>query len=72
MPARPADGTGESAAEAEVGEARWSRGGRRQLAASRGRRGQFLLAERSRRGTILLISLGGRQKRSSILSRNDH
>lgn len=59
---RPADGNSESATEAEVGEARRSQGGCRQLAASRGRWGQFLLAEGSRWGMILIILLGGRQK----------
>lgn len=59
---RPADGNSESATEAEVGEARQSRGGRRQLAASGAIQGQCLLAEGSRWGMILLILLGGRQK----------
>lgn len=68
--ARPTDINSESATEAEVGEAGESWSGHRQLAASRHRRGQFLLAEGSKQGMILLILLGGRQKWSSVLSRN--
>lgn len=59
---RPTNGNSESATEAEVGEARWSRGGCRQLAASGVIWGQFLLAVGIRGGTILLTLLGGRQK----------
>lgn len=58
---RHTDGNNESVAGAEVGEARWSQGGCRQLAASWGKRGQFLLAEGRQRGMALLIQLGGRQ-----------
>lgn len=51
-------------------EARWSRSGCRQLAASWVRQGQLLLAEGRWRGRILLIHLGGMQGWRSTLSRN--
>jgi len=62
LAAQAAGGNSESVTEVEMGEVRRSRGGGRQLTASKDIRGQFLLPEESRWGMILLILLGGRQK----------